>query len=44
MYFSIGMKPVPAEFDTIVMEKLKKFVQNENREDRTRQPDLNTTA
>ncbi|KAL7637339.1 UNVERIFIED_CONTAM: hypothetical protein RMT77_012065 [Armadillidium vulgare] len=39
-YWATGVKPTPVEFENIVMDKLKEFVRNENRENRTRQPDL----
>lgn len=39
-YWATGVKETPAEFDHEVMNQLKKYVRNENKEDRTRMPDL----
>lgn len=39
-YWATGVAPTPQDFDHEVMSDLKKYVQNEDRENRTRQPDL----
>jgi len=39
-YWATGVKETPEDFDHEVMDSLKQYVRNENREDRTRQPDL----
>ena len=40
-YWAIGNKPTPEEYDTKIMDMLKKHAANENMDDRSRQPDLN---
>jgi len=39
-YWATGVKATPEEFDHEVMQSLKQYVQNEAKENRTRQPDL----
>ncbi|KAK3102716.1 hypothetical protein FSP39_013377 [Pinctada imbricata] len=39
-YWATGNQPTPEEYDNEVMEMLKKHAQNENKENRSRQPDL----
>jgi len=39
-YWATGVKETPEEFDSEVMSLLQRFVTNEHRENRTRQPDL----
>lgn len=39
-YWAIGHKPTPSEYDTKIMDLLKKHAANENMDDRSRQPDL----
>ncbi|XP_071539950.1 succinate dehydrogenase assembly factor 2, mitochondrial-like isoform X2 [Panulirus ornatus] len=39
-YWATGVRPTPQEFDNEVMTMLKEFVRNEDRENRTLQPDL----
>lgn len=38
--FFLGVKETPEEFDNAVMKKLKEFVVNKEKQDRTTQPDL----
>lgn len=39
-YWATGVKPTPIEFESDVMTLLQEFVKNEDRENRTFQPDL----
>ena len=39
-YWAVGQKETPEEFDTVVMDLLKKHARNENRESRIQMPDL----
>ncbi|KAF2351136.1 Succinate dehydrogenase assembly factor 2 mitochondrial [Trinorchestia longiramus] len=39
-YWATGTKETPPEFDNEVMKALKNFTRNEDRADRTRQPEL----
>lgn len=39
-YWATGVKPVPPHYNNEVMELLQKFLKNEDREARIRQPDL----
>ncbi|XP_077994910.1 succinate dehydrogenase assembly factor 2, mitochondrial-like [Glandiceps talaboti] len=39
-YWAVGNKPTPEEYNSEVMDLLKKHAKNEDMENRTRQPDL----
>ena len=40
VFFFAGNKPIPEEYNNEVMDMLKKHTQNENMENRSRQPDI----
>ena len=42
-YWATGVKPLPLEFNTPVMQKFIEHVHNKNREVRIRQPELEPT-
>lgn len=39
-YWATNVKPTPPQYDNEIMEMLKKFVKNNDKESRIRQPDL----
>jgi succinate dehydrogenase assembly factor 2 len=39
-YWATGVKPIPSEFDTPILKKFVEHVQNTEREQRFKQPDL----
>lgn len=43
-YWATNVKPTPPQYDNEIMEMLKKFVKNTDKETRYRQPDLYANA